>query len=808
MKVLSIILTSSKYKLLLRCIDSVIKQYPVNFDYDIVINVNTKNQEYFKKVSIEIPKIYKNNNLIIIQTESNGYPGKGHNSCFKIFKNNKQYDYLLMIDGDDMYYPCAFQRFEKFLNKYPDMDLLHMMLNDRVHFSNEESFNYKNLVLNYKLISAFEDCKNWWYSHQMDTPFVGLLSDNKTPSRIILCSRKIFETTVPIEYSEDMKLYDDYIAFLSLYEGQLRKELNTYSCADTYIYLYNSLNDESASYKFKDKKYEQEVWEREIPKYTYVLKDNWDIKNLPFAIINRPKNYTTHNKLLFCEQNVINYELQENIARYKKLNNLDYTKKEDLKKVEFILLYLVKSGLDTGENIMKLIQIYLKLEKPNSAFLYIFRLEKMSPTQSTYEFIFNLFHQFKLYDRSIKYYNILKRYGDINKDIQEKIDELSNFKVVKKTYYHHIKAKINFELDPNKKSLIYYTGFSGPYNGVNYGEKEVYGSEIAAIKICENLTKDFNVIILCETESNIIHKGVYYIHYNSWEIIRNHCKIDHFIISRFISCVLDINLLDIENIYLILHDARIHDQYYNKSIPLYGIPLFYNYSKKFKNILFVSEWQKNNWKLILELINNNVNYEKFKIIGNGINSLTNINNEFENKNKYKFIYCSNPERGLILLCEIIKRLHNIYKEVTLDIYFWLIEDPKIQKYIDDNDYINFHGKVSNEKINEELAKTSIWIYPNQYSHETFCIACLEAMNNKNAVITRDFSALPELVKDIGILIPQELKDEKLIKFCVKNTIELLNNNDKLEKMQNDLYNKSLTYDWSYIANTMRNIINT
>ena len=82
------------------------------------------------------------------------------------------------------------------------------------------------------------------------------------------------------------------------------------------------------------------------------------------------------------------------------------------------------------------------------------------------------------------------------------------------------------------------------------------------------------------------------------------------------------------------------------------------------------------------------------------------------------------------------------------------------------------------------------------------------MNNKNAVITRDFSALPELVKDIGILIPQELKDEKLIKFCVKKTIELLNNNDKLEKMQNDLYNKSLTYDWSVVANNLKNILNT
>ena len=105
-------------------------------------------------------------------------------------------------------------------------------------------------------------------------------------------------------------------------------------------------------------------------------------------------------------------------------------------------------------------------------------------------------------------------------------------------------------------------------------------------------------------------------------------------------------------------------------------------------------------------------------------------------------------------------------------------------------------------------KHLFWIYPNQYSHETFCIACLEAMNNKNGVITRNFSALPELIKDIGILIPQELKDEKLIKFCVKKTIELYNNNEKLVKMQNDLYNKSLTYDWNIIANKLKNILNS
>ena len=80
------------------------------------------------------------------------------------------------------------------------------------------------------------------------------------------------------------------------------------------------------------------------------------------------------------------------------------------------------------------------------------------------------------------------------------------------------------------------------------------------------------------------------------------------------------------------------------------------------------------------------------------------------------------------------------------------------------------------------------------------------LNNKNAVITRDFSALPELVKDIGILIPQELEDEKLIKFCVKKTIELYNDEEKLFKMQDELYYKSLTYDWSSIGDKLINII--
>jgi glycosyltransferase involved in cell wall biosynthesis len=80
------------------------------------------------------------------------------------------------------------------------------------------------------------------------------------------------------------------------------------------------------------------------------------------------------------------------------------------------------------------------------------------------------------------------------------------------------------------------------------------------------------------------------------------------------------------------------------------------------------------------------------------------------------------------------------------------------------------------------------------------------MNNKNAVITRDFSALPELVKDKGILIPEKILNEDLIKHCVLNTLDLLKNDEKLLQMQEDLYLESLKYDWKKIGKKLKTII--
>ena len=49
MKLLVLVLTSSKIKLLKRCVESVKNQYKVNLNYDVKIIVNTKNNDYYKR---------------------------------------------------------------------------------------------------------------------------------------------------------------------------------------------------------------------------------------------------------------------------------------------------------------------------------------------------------------------------------------------------------------------------------------------------------------------------------------------------------------------------------------------------------------------------------------------------------------------------------------------------------------------------------------------------------------------------------------------------------------------------------------
>ena len=96
-KYLVMILTSSKLIFLKECYNSVKNQLPSGIDYDI--NVNTLNDSYYGEVVKELSKD------TVIRTESDGSPGKEHNSCHDYFREHTEYSQTINIDGDDFPYP-------------------------------------------------------------------------------------------------------------------------------------------------------------------------------------------------------------------------------------------------------------------------------------------------------------------------------------------------------------------------------------------------------------------------------------------------------------------------------------------------------------------------------------------------------------------------------------------------------------------------------------------------------------------------------------------------------------------------------
>ena len=799
MRLLVVILTSSNIELLKRAIFSVKNQKETKYlKWDIIINVNTLNDNYYK----EVLDTLKNNNFEIIRTESNGSPGKGHNSCLNLFKQRTKYNYLTILDGDDLFYPIAFQRFEQMIDQKPSLDLVHLMINDKVDYKiTDETFNIP-LKLNFKLYGCFDNCQNFWNTQKTTSPITNHLLDTKTPSRIILVSRNIFNKSIDIYYDEDLKLYDDMIAFFSFYELQLKGEINTFSTSESNIYCYNCLNEESSSYNLKKKEEENDIFKQKMLNYKSVLSHNWQIGKLPFIKLDNPNNFSLDDKIDFCNKYIIDFEIS---SKYYILKNVDINNLTE-KNIELLLNtfnFLIKCGLDSSINIHNFIDIAIKKNKLNYVIDGLVIATRKYPMMSYWEKLFLILFELKFYEKCEYYYTLMDVYDILTDDIKSKYEIIKQSRSIKNGFYvYKIQNKNPLNLDSNKKIICYYTGYTSDFNGSNYGTKNVYGSEIAAINLCEQLTKDFNVIIVGNSKT-IKHNNVIYIHQNNFNILTRNYNIDTLIISRYIGFTIDEDLSTVNKIYLLLHDTRTHDSWKDKTLPMLSFPLFKNYIEKVEKVVCVSKWQQDNFKNILKIFNLSIPQYKFHIIGNGINT-----NKFKlsHKKKNRFIYCSNPNRGLDILIQILIKLQQKYTDITLDIYFESINQSQ-QSYVNKYDWITFHGKVSNEKIAEELCKSDFWLYPNVNSHETFCISCVEAMCGGNVIITRDFSAPPNIMKDIGFLIPKKLNNQELIKYTCNIVSKIIENPKMKKSLQEKARKESLKYDWSNIASQWKQLIN-
>ena len=287
MRILVSILTSSKPDLAKLCYDSIVSQQPNHFNIDIVVIVNSTNTHHINDIRQLMPP-----NTNIQETESNGRPGKGHNSVLRYFKQRREYDYCILVDGDDFLYPRALSRLEHYLQYEPDVLFIafHDILQSSISTvdGNVPYITFRNkCCLSYNIDDI--TINDWHRIKGAINPFNHDINQMNTYARPFVFSRK--SVNHDIFYDENMRLYDDFIVFLKCFELHFLGKLKIYAAVDSNLYLYNSTSLDAATKRYfsqergeeqtrLEQKEENEYYQTSIKNRFLNLK-RWDLKQFP-----------------------------------------------------------------------------------------------------------------------------------------------------------------------------------------------------------------------------------------------------------------------------------------------------------------------------------------------------------------------------------------------------------------------------------------------------------------------------------------------------------------------------------------------
>ena len=325
--------------------------------------------------------------------------------------------------------------------------------------------------------------------------------------------------------------------------------------------------------------------------------------------------------------------------------------------------------------------------------------------------------------------------------------------------------------------------------------KSLGGSETAGVSMAHELAKrGHHVLLFCNTTKEGKHDGVQYVHVNNFEGFAKNCPHD-VLIGQRIPEVFRSNLKSKINI-LWQHDVALKSQRQNFHGSLWNID----------KVFCLSDWQIEQYKEIYQIDSDELFYKT----RNGIKLIPQPDNS-KRQNK-RLVYTNRPERGLDnLLFNIMPELWKHDKEIELCLAGYDNTSPQMKPFYD-----MCYGKVAeyqkqgfkiahlgalNKNELYELYKTCrLFVYPTAF-HETSCITAMETQMTGVPMITSHIGALPEtLCNDGNKLIFGDYKSNPdYNREFAKLTINLLNNQDDIDKMQEFGYKKSKEFAWSDLA---------
>ena len=814
MKCLITLLTSYNEFILYHSYKSIVNQLDHNIDYTIIIIVNSLNKSYYNDVC----KKFKHIIVEIIQTESNGKPGMGHNSVINIFKNKKEYDYLIPIDGDDFLYPYALHQLHKILHYNPTV----------VVGGNEDYIcNFKDL---YNVDNCYNLKHNYFIHTQPNIPIQKTFTLYKkgTLFRLILLHRSIFDYKINKYYCDKCSVFDDYLFYLHILNLQYTTNAKIYYITLKNIYFYYKAHISSACYLNSSSCNDNiEEMIEDFPLLIKLYNDNVIFK-LPILYISDPNNNIIDYKIL---NNIIKFETNDfiNSETYKfnfnfalnlssdlynstldfikiKLDNLSNYTFDEKKK-----LYLILENYLINDNKSKTLLEYFLIVCNNINYI---ALDLVNVVINNVDFIYdensyiNMFNNKNYVNCYLIIYKLLQNIDYINKLLYYYYYASISYFYNSKVFFNHNITNIDYnkiEIKNNKKVIILLDYMDINYTLISPFLKGLGGTQTSYIYLAIDLSIHYNVIILNKNDNfNIINQNnIYTINYidnvNMINIINNinpDCVIYNFInLSEMLRC----NIVNKNTKLFMYEHLTIYSNFESK--------IKSNYKDYYDKLIFVSENQYNDY-------NNYLDLNKTIILNNSLSPLFYynkcINNYHEsliNKKKLNIIYISNPQRGLECFKYIFPLLKNKYPNITLDIY------SSLELYdIKDNDYlnqlyedlknienVNYNKPVSQIELISKMNESLLFIYPT-FIVESFCNSMIEAMSCGCYVVATNLGALKSVAHPYGTFVDINIDNKISHPYYESITNEYINNIVSESSRIIDLYlNDSIKLD-NYLKN--------
>ena len=337
--------------------------------------------------------------------------------------------------------------------------------------------------------------------------------------------------------------------------------------------------------------------------------------------------------------------------------------------------------------------------------------------------------------------------------------------------------------------LCFYMGYTPSFNGVNYGSKKVYGSEITTIKLAEALSPIYNVYIFVNglsEEDEIVCKGVQY--YNSYKL-REFQRIDIMIIVRYINFFIYYKNIA-KKTFIWYHDVTAQPSYDGKILYSNGDNYLYNLQDSYEKIIVLSNYH----------LHNNLNYigipqNKYKIIPNMIDTrYYYMYNKTSNIIRNKFIYMSDISRGFDILLDCLIYIQKEFPDISLTVFRKHEFTDNIKDKIKLLNNYTVYGKESQDTIAKECLTADFFFYPTNFQ-ETFCNCAVEAQLYECICIYNDIGSLSTTIDHRGLKILHNINDVDYYEKTCKDVINLMYDENKKK------YYREKGHSWAVNLNT-------